>query len=180
MSHLHATTCRLGFLHVSRRILAWRRADHLCLRLRWRSTASPPPTDGQEFAFFSPVLESRWWASREQERKETATRALKPPCDGCCDARRVFFFFGTAAPFRFGECLNRSIHNFVKSDCLMNIRMHGRSPRRCRLQPMPRRPEAGGSCAPTSTSRLPVKLVRTRTLLPVFVDDREWDQSLDR
>ena len=36
--------------------------------------------------------------------------------------RRFFFFFETAAPFRFGECLNPSLHNFVKSDCLMSIR----------------------------------------------------------
>ena len=55
VSHLHATTCRLFFQkkYISRRILAWRRTDHLCLRLRWTLTASPPPTEGQELVFFN-------------------------------------------------------------------------------------------------------------------------------
>ena len=30
----------------------WRRADHLCLRLRWRPTVSPQPLDEQELAFW--------------------------------------------------------------------------------------------------------------------------------
>ena len=37
--------------HASRRILAWHRADHLCLRLRSRITASILPIGGEELAF---------------------------------------------------------------------------------------------------------------------------------
>ena len=39
------------FCNVPRRTFAWRRADHLCLRLWWRFTASPLPTAGQELVF---------------------------------------------------------------------------------------------------------------------------------
>ena len=40
-------------MYGSRRILAWRQADHQCLGSRWRATASPLPTGDQELVFFN-------------------------------------------------------------------------------------------------------------------------------
>ena len=86
----HQCFGKIQEMHVSRRIPAWRRAGHLCSRLRWRFTASTLPIDGQEFVFF------HFWVCRDMRFPESSSSL-----DGVKKTKSTPHFFSDSNKVKF-------------------------------------------------------------------------------